>query len=200
VDNPVLAGNPGTADAKSDVERIQRMLRSLKDSDAAQSNSQMQQWNSMLDKIITIQHPQARDSIRSLSAQNRGKGYPVSPGTGPGNSISLLEAADTGRDLASVQRLVTDKASISFYGLDDRQEGKEPEQNAISATIDETQTLLMGSGTASDIRLRLTSDLFVDGVLIPVGTSLTGLANLSGDRLKVEISAIHYGSTIYSVA
>lgn len=181
---------------QGDVDRLEGILMALKDSANGQSSSQMQQWNSMLDKIIAIQHPQNRDSIQRLSNQNKGKIYPVSASHGSGEEISLLERLDTGRNGAFnyPQRWQTEV--IGFYGLDDRQQGGTQPTNVVTAAIDETQTVVSGS----DIRLRLTSDLFVDGTLIPAGTPLTGLASLSGERLKVEISSIRYGTAIYSVA
>src|SRR6185437_6719023 len=189
---PADAVSPGVQD---DVDRLEGITRALKESETGQSNAQMQQWNSMLDKIIAIQHPENRDSLQHLSAQNKGKTYPVVPRGRGGDSVTVLESDGPGPE-----NMLNDgyqpTQTISFWGLGGRKEGGAAAPNAITAAIDETQTLVTGS----DIQMRLTSYLWVDGTLIPPGTSVTGTVALSGERLKVQVSSIRYENVIYSVA
>lgn len=187
--------NAASSGVHDDVDRLEGIARALKESETGQSNAQMQQWNSMLDKIIAIQHPESRDSLQRLSAQNKGKTYPVVPRGREADSVTILEGDGPGQgNILNGGYQLTQ--TIAFWGLDGRQEGIAAAPNAITAAIDETQTLVTGS----DIQMRLTSYLWVDGTLIPPGTSITGTVALSGERLKVQVSSIRYENMIYSVA
>lgn len=185
----------GSNDVHNDVERLESALRTLKDSESVQGNPQMKEWSRMLDKIIAIQNPPSRDSIQRLSKKNSGRIYPVSSPAGAGNGISILQNSDTsGPALASVQDRHTDEW-VGFYTLNEPNRQKGNEQNVITAAIDESQTLVSGA----DIHLRLTSDLMVNGAVVPAGTAITGIASLSGERLRIQISSIRCQNSIYSV-
>jgi conjugative transposon TraM protein len=86
--------------------------------------------------------------------------------------------------------------AVGFYGLNDNTAQKNKEKNMITAVVDESQTVVTGA----DIRMRLTSDLFVDGNLVPSGTPVTGVASLSGERMKIQISSLRYQNAIYAVS
>jgi conjugative transposon TraM protein len=48
--------------------------------------------------------------------------------------------------------------------------------------------------------MKLTRDIYVNGVLIPKNQFIHGICVLSGERLKVDISTIRNGSAIYPVS
>jgi conjugative transposon TraM protein len=182
----------GSPDIRSDVDRLERMMQGIKEGGAV--DPEIQQYNAMLDKVLEIQNPNKTDSLQKLSMQNRGKTYPVLSSLNQGSDISLLQAADSSNRSAAYHDLVDSLKPVGFYGIDDGEAIKDP-QNVITAAIDESQTLVTGA----DIKLRLTSDMYIDGTLIPAGSPLTGMASLSGERLRVEITSVRYQNAIYPV-
>ena len=70
------------------------------------------------------------------------------------------------------------------------------EQNALLATVHKNQTLVSGA----TIEIRLQQDAYVQGQLIPKGSSVFGICNLNGERLEVTINSIRYGNSIYPVS
>src|SRR3569833_1763188 len=66
---------------------------------------------------------------------------------------------------------------------------------AIAATLDGNQKVLQGSA----VRLKLTDSLTVKGVNIPKGTLVFGTANITNQRLLLEIKNIRLGTAIIPV-
>lgn len=81
-----------------------------------------------------------------------------------------------------------------FYSLGQENEA-ETATNAISAVIHESQILVNGSV----VKLRLTSAIMVNGVLIPKDHFVFGTAALKGERLTVRITSLQYASSIFQV-
>lgn len=187
------AGPAGESpDLHADVDRLERMLQNLKEGGSGQ-DPQITGWNGVLDKILAIQNPPSKDSLRQLSMKNKGKTYPVSAtmDSWP-DSISLLQIPDSGSHRRPINDL---DEPVGFYGLDDGAGQQAAEQNVITAAIDENQTLVTGA----DVKMRLTSELYVGGTLITAGTPVSGIASLSGERLRVQVSSIRYQNAIYPV-
>ena len=68
-------------------------------------------------------------------------------------------------------------------------------QNTIAAVIHETQTLVDGAIA----KLRLTSAVYINGILIPKGSFVFGIATLSGERLNIKISSIRHKNALFPV-
>jgi hypothetical protein len=66
---------------------------------------------------------------------------------------------------------------------------------AIEAMVSEEQVLVSGE----ELRLELVRDILLDGRRIPAGTAVYGVASLSGERLRVTISAIAWQDRIFPV-
>lgn len=82
-----------------------------------------------------------------------------------------------------------------FYGLDP--------MNAVSgvpksfeAEVYDVQTLVSGSV----IKIKLMTDIYVDGMLVPENHFLYGVCTLTGERLNVTINSIQYASQILPVS
>jgi conjugative transposon TraM protein len=69
-------------------------------------------------------------------------------------------------------------------------------QNAIEAVIHETQTVVTGA----TIKMRLLNDVFINGTTVPKDNFIYGVANLSGDRLRIQINGIRYQNHLFPVA
>jgi len=143
----------------------------------------LDQLNSMLDKVIMVQHPEKlQDSMQQLSEKNKTKTYIVSNIPDEDN-ITLMgnRSVKENRD--------------SFYGLDD-DAANPPKQNAIEATIQETQTLVSGA----TVKLRLLNDILINGIKIPKDEFVYGTASLNNERLKIAITSIEYKNNILPVS
>jgi hypothetical protein len=66
---------------------------------------------------------------------------------------------------------------------------------AIEAMVPEEEVLVSGE----ELRLELVRDILLDGRRIPAGTPVYGVASLSGERLRVTISAIAWQDRIFPV-
>lgn len=69
------------------------------------------------------------------------------------------------------------------------------DSTAIEAVVPEEQVLVSGG----ELKLELTRDILLDNHRIPAGTSLYGIASLSGERLRVTISAIAWQNRVFPV-
>jgi conjugative transposon TraM protein len=168
-----------------DVEKLEGMMKSM--SEPAGADPELQQLGSMLETIVDIQHPErVQERLRAQSEQERGKVFSVLPITSD-NTISVLQAHNQGY-------LNSPVSTGGFYTLDQENEAQTT-NNAISAVIHESQILVNGSA----VKLRLTSAIMVNGVLIPEGHFVFGTAALKGERLTVRITSLQYAASIFQV-
>lgn len=173
----------------SDVDRLEQMMNAMNQKNG--DDPEMQQLNSMLERILDIQHPdRVQEKIRKASETRKGQVFAVSAKTLP-NPVSLLEnggsnnvRSDTGFSFPSQN---------GFFSLDDAL--SDATQNAIEAVIHETQTLVNGS----TVKLRLVNDIYINGVLIPKNNFVFGTAQLNGERLGIKISSIRYRNSLFPV-
>jgi conjugative transposon TraM protein len=144
---------------------------------------EMKKLDHTLDKIIDIQHPdRVKDRIRQRSAQQKGVVYTIS--NHPREiGISLLDT--TKREV---------NPTAGFYSLDG-QGRNAAMSNAIEAIIPENTVLVNGAV----LKLRLTSDIYVNGILIPKNNIVAGVVTLDNERLQAEISTIRYNNSLFPV-
>lgn len=166
----------------TDVDRLEGMMQMLQEKKA--DDPEMQKLEGMLDKILDIQHPdRVKERTKEKSVQQKTNAFPVVAENE--KQSSTLLTSDTGK-----HKPVRD----GFYGLRDQNEN-EATQNAVEAVVHETQTLVNGS----NIKLRLTSDIYVNGTFIPKGNFVFGVTSLQGERLQIEIKSIRYQNSIFPV-
>lgn len=100
---------------------------------------------------------------------------------------------DSGRvGVASLSR----RSVVAVRGLrdaDDTLTGGDT--SAIEAMVAEEQVLVTGG----QLRLELLRDIVAGGQRIPRGTALSGTVSLSGERLRVSVTAIAYDGRVYPV-
>ncbi|UPZ36475.1 conjugative transposon protein TraM [Sphingobacterium sp. PCS056] len=165
----------------SDIDRLEQMMGMMGQSGG--EDQEITQLNGMLEKILDIQHPdRVQDKLKQKSQQKKGQVYPVRKVVN-GNNISLLQAVRN-----------TNTGENGFYSLD-KSSNDSVDQNAIPAVIHDNQVLVNGS----TVKLRLTEDVQINGVVIPKGNFLFGIASLNGERLGIGIDNIRYGNSIYPV-
>lgn len=179
-------GRSGTGVSSADIDRLEQMMRMM--NKPAEQDPEMQQLNGMLDKIMDIQNPaRVRDALQEKSALRRGQVFAVSTGkkTDP---ISILDK------LPTTGAAIKPTAGNGFYSLKENIPASDS-PNTIRAAVHETQTLISGAS----IKLRLGTDIFINGQCIPSETFVFGQAVLSGERLNIIINSIRYQNSIFPV-
>ncbi|WP_410220797.1 conjugative transposon protein TraM [Pedobacter sp.] len=164
-----------------DVDRLEKMMQMMNQSNG--EDPEMQQLNGMLERILDIQHPdRVQDRLRKNKEVKKGQVYPV---VNPKQTVtaSVLESARGNKN----------NVSSAFFSLEEIE--ADNSQNAIKAVVHENQTLVNGS----TIKLRLVNDVQVNGITIPKGNFLFGIASLNGERLGISIENIRFGNSIFPV-
>ncbi len=172
-----------------DVDRLEKMMQIMAGSDT--NDPEMQQIESMLDKILDVQHPErVREKIREQSAQHKQQVFPVEAAI-TGDNISLVEgiaprAIMTSVDSTSDAIYTPQVIRNGFYGLDDDLQSEYENSNAIQAVIHDTQTVVAGS----TVKLRLLTDVYINGQLVGKDQFVFGTCAISGERLTISINSI----------
>lgn len=190
ISNEHLAySSPGN---EPDMEHLEQMMQEMSQPEV--EDPELNQLNSMLEKILDIQHPdRIQEKLRQLSEKRRRQVYAVSMNnsTDPVSLIDQGSITNKGVNYA----LPLFKQANSFYSFDDLMSSSES-PNAIEAVIHESQTLTSGS----TVKLRLINDVYINGVLIPKDSFLFGIASLNGERLNIKINSIRYENSLFPVA
>jgi conjugative transposon TraM protein len=164
-----------------EVDRLENLLLTM--SKANTGDPEMDQLNGTLEKILDIQHPQRiREKLKEKSLQHKQAVYAVTTQPALAN-ISLLDT----------NKIITNKVN-KFYSLDNDKAVIE-ERQMIEAIVHSNQILVNGSV----IQLRLATDIFIKGILIPKGNPVNGTASLNNERLEVEINSISYKNSLFPV-
>ncbi len=164
-----------------EVDRLENMLLTMNKTNTG--DPEMDQLNGTLEKILDIQHPQRiREKLKEKSLQHKQAVYAVTTQPALAN-ISLLDT----------NKIITNKVN-KFYSLDNDKAVIE-ERQTIEATVHSNQILVNGAV----IQLRLATDIFINGILIPKGNPVNGTASLNNERLEVEINSIRYKNSLFPV-
>ena len=164
-----------------DIDRLEKMMHVMKSQQ--KDNPEMKQLDTMLEKILDLQHPdRVNERLKEKSKQNKKEVLVVRP-VGKGDAVSTLGTKNS------------DKGGGAFYSLGDKTNEAQGAQNAIEAVVHETQTLVSGSV----VKLRLLNDISVNGSIVPRDNFISGIAKLSGERLTIEINSLIYNNSIFPV-
>jgi conjugative transposon TraM protein len=165
----------------NEVDRLENMMQMM--NKTGSEHQEMQQLNGTLEKILDIQHPQRmKDKLKEKSLLQREVVFAVDKQ--PVNvNVSLL-------DTIKKKALTADK----FYGIDENK-SQPVDNNAIEAVVHANQVLVNGAV----IKLRLTTDIYINGTLITKGNCVYGIASLNDERLEIEINSIRSGNSLFPV-
>jgi conjugative transposon TraM protein len=157
-----------------DIEKLQRLMSTVRQSNSSASDPELNQINGMLDKIMNIQHPEKlQDSMKRLSEKNKPQ------------SFSVKTSNDE-----------EDTSENGFYGLSQGIITEHKKSNAIEAVVEEDQTLVSGAV----VKLRLLQDIYVHGMCIAKDQLVYGVSSLSNERLKVMINSVRGNDNILPVS
>lgn len=171
-----------------DVKSLEKMMSAMNQPQAP--DPELKQLGGMLENILDIQHPaRVEQKLKQSSINQKGKVFTVNKRVNEDNITSLQASIQNDRSVLS-----NSLKQNSFYSLEEDLISDEM-QNSVEAVIHETQTIVDGA----TIKLRLNSDVFIEGVSIPKNSFLFGIASLKGERLNVKINNIKYKNSLFPV-
>lgn len=184
----------------SDVDRLEQMMEMMHDGN--DTDPEMQQIESVLEKILDIQHPdRVKEKLKSIDHQKKIKTLPVT--VAMSNESNSLMNADPFEHLGSINSISLREAlptyesfQNGFFGLEDEAFEDEQAGNVIEAVIHDTQELLAGS----TVKLRLANDIQISGKLIPKDQFIYGVCGINGERLTIEINSIRTNNLLLPVS
>ena len=171
-DQPTINSNP----QGPDIEKLGKLMNLVKQNTNNAPDSEFNQINGMLEKIMDIQHPERlQDSMRKLSEKSRPQVLPV--------TAIAEEQPDTSEQ-------------NGFYGLNEETANESEKSNAIEAAIEEDQEIVSGAV----VKLRLLQDIYVRGIPIGKGELVYGISNLNNERLKITVNSLLSNDNILPVS
>lgn len=166
----------------AELKNLEQLMAAM--SAPSQPDPELAQLGGMLENILDIQHPErVQEKLRQNSKLQKGKVFSVNRKAEEQNLSSL-----------QTNKVNYEQSTNSFYSLDG-EINDEQNQNAVEAAVHETQTIVNGS----IVKIRLASDVFINGVLIPKNSFVFGTASLKGERLEIKINTIKYHNSIFPV-
>lgn len=196
----VVAPDMADPQFSSDVQKLEQMMEMMGKGD--QNDPEMQQIGGMLDKILDVQHPErVRERIKEQSEQKKGQVFPVDAYKTE-EDISLIGQnrktsaipSDSSAFLSKV--FPVQSRQNAFYGLEEEANDEIQSGNAIEAVIHDTQELVAGS----TVKMRLMSDVYINGRLIPKDQFIYGTCAITGERLTIEINSIREANSLFPVS
>lgn len=156
----------------SDVDRLENLMKNLQTD--GEEDPEMAQLNTVLEKILDIQHP----------GRTREKLMDKAPSASTGSySVRVADAKNETQNLLAIARSVGQKYASGA-------------PRAIQATIHQDQDIVSGSV----IKLRLLDSVFVNAILVPKNEFIYGIASVDGERLKIDIATLRYENSILPVS
>ena len=168
----------------ADLNRLESMMSAVIAPEM--KDPEMERIDSMLDKLLDVQHPQrVQERLSKAKALKREAAFAVSLDRDVSQVEGFFESGYPNRE------------QNGFYGLDS--ERKTPFSTilpAITAQVTTDQEVVSGAS----IELELTQTVFIQGVEFPKGTRVTGICSLNGERLNIEVASIRLDNLIIPVS
>lgn len=162
---------------KQNVDRLEKMMQSMKEPGGG-GDSEMIQINAMLEKVMDIQHPERlNEKLKQYSISQKQQVFAVTQKNERNNGFYAESNAN------------------SSGNTGDRDSAIQV-QNAIEAVVYETQTLVNGA----TVKLRLLTDVYINGILVPANNFIYGQASLAGERLTISVNSIRFQNSLLPVA
>ena len=176
--NQLLAGAAAPpANSSPDVNRLEQLTHSIQSHN--EEDTEMQQLNKMMDKIIAIQHPEtAKDTGKAVLRET--------------NAVHVKDSSLQAEVLQA--KIDSPVVQNGFYSLDD-EPGLADFHSLIRAVVPETQTVVAGA----TVKLLLSDDITVKGITVPKNSFIYGVASMSNERLKISITSVRSGNSILPV-
>lgn len=193
---------PASSDPQftSDVDRLESLMESMYSN--AEGDPEMDQIESVLEKILDIQHPErVKEKLEVHDQMRKARTHPVEAVSGD-TEISLMRSATspvkTSNDTVDTieSYTITSMPVNGFFGLDDETSQGEVSKNSIEAVIHDTQDLVAGS----TVKMRLLTDIHVNGRTIPKDQLIYGICAITGERLTIDIKSLRTEQSLLPIA
>jgi conjugative transposon TraM protein len=156
-----------------DLDKLTKLSLQSKQSGLGTTDPELEKINSMLEKVMNIQHPERlEDSMRRRIAENKPHIF----------SVQLSNGNDTSKN--------------GFFGLSEEITMEQINLSGMEAVVDEDQTLVSGAV----VQLRLLQDIYVHSMRIPKDQLVYGICTLINERLKININTLRSGDNILPVS
>lgn len=185
----------------SDVNRLETLMESMQA--GSETDPEMEQIEGVLDKILDIQHPERVKDKLALHNELEKSGALTVQAAETEDNISVMNSP---RQLSrtsivdSIEQVesftVTSVPANAFYGLEDEVAQSDVKDNSIQAVIHDTQEVVAGS----TVKMRLLTDIQVNGRTIPKDQLIYGICAINGERLTIEIKSIRTGQSLLPIA
>ncbi len=169
-----------------------------------QEASQFSDMKDMLDKILDIQHPErVKQRLKEQSGKDKGTFHPVHNSK---NHVPVDYLGDNEEDVYikryhqymslnadTVYKVVPRNMVYGFMGL------SSDEGNLLK---DEVKAVVHNGGTVtsgSKVKLRLLSDIVVNGREVRSNSYIYGVCEINGSRVDIEIASIQVSNTVVPV-
>lgn len=175
-------------DQPGQIKNLEQIMAQMSASSAP--DPELEQLGGMLENILDIQHPaRVQQRLEQASQRQKGKIFAVERKSKQDNISSLANTAQNqGRNF----KIQTNQNS--FFPVEGDSIATAV-SNALQAVVHQTQTIVNGA----TVKLRLSSDIFINGVLVPKNSFLFGTAALKAERLEIKIDNIKYQNSIFPV-
>jgi conjugative transposon TraM protein len=170
---PAYKEHAQSMETNEEVNKLSGMMEMMQSRRKPEVDPEESRINTMLDKILDVQHPErVKEKLRERSSLNKSQVFAVTTTPNP----------EVGTD--------------AFFGLENESAAQDSAGNAIEAVIHNTQELVAGS----IVKMRLLSQMYVGGKLIPKDQFVFGVAAMNGERLTIAISTIRSETSLFPVS
>jgi conjugative transposon TraM protein len=183
------------------VDRLEQMMEMMQA--GSEPDPEMQQIESVLEKILDIQHPErVKEKLKTQSAQ-QATAFSVEP-VNDRDAVSDISQARTMHPFGSELDSAMNPAPYSvfpviqngFYSLEEEGQIQQETGNAIPAIIHQTQALVDGA----TVKMRLLKEVTINGQLIPKDQFIYGTCSINRERLTIAITAIRSENSVLPVS
>ncbi len=197
IETEKIEQQPADPQFSAEVEKLEQMMELM--SEGNQSDPEMKQIESMLDKILDIQHPdRVREKTKVQIQQRQDQTFAVEA-LRQDNNITLMKSLGTEPANVTDSAAFMNKSFVtqnSFYGLEEDSDTGLQSANAIEAVVHDTQELVTGA----TIKLRLLTDVYIKEHLIEKDQFIYGTCAIKAERLTIDINSIRSEKSLLPVS
>jgi len=174
--------------ASSEIARLEALMEKMSGRHS-EPDEELVQLESLLDKIIEIQHPERSIYLEDQLKRERKEVFPVTyKRLAMDNSLKSHSSTE-------IKVIDMDGEQNGFFGLEANNVMDVEILPAISAIVAEDKEL----GTGGSIKLELSEEVIINGLQFDLGSELFGVCSLEGERLKISVNSLRHGKTIVPV-
>lgn len=179
----------------SDIDRLEKMMAVMMAND--EPDRDIQQIENVLDKILTLQHPQENKPMEQVGLSNALSVMPAYTNEDVTNFQGVdipTEQQNIDTTKSGVEVLAVTIELNGFYGIGE-ESAPVRMRNAMAAVVHDEQEVVNGS----TIRLRLLQDVIINKQRLREGQFVYGICTINGERLTVTIHSIRENEQLLPV-